>query len=340
MANDMGFIKQYSEIYSFEKNESFFIPLFDSVVLMNENGCSITVDNVEVSNYYLNLTHHNLQDERVSDALFFIYTIVSCLDFNKANRVLSKTKFILLLNVIYSDLNNKGDLLKKIFSIHSGSQELMEQSQFLIEDTVYYVRGNAKLNVLQVNKRCLLNDNGIVEGTSNKINRFIDDLFYIVFSSKKNTLLSNDLSRISGMGNDELLNEVMLNNISIDSIFNDFKLTIKLLSYSLRYYRIGSWEDGVNHVSMFYGSKINEKLEGVIKANDKGIKFPCEYFIESLTLRLHSKNALKVAMEIISSLSSREEKIKFKLILFKVGLSSLEIKEYLKNDMMDILTMK
>lgn len=335
MILDTAFIEEYNKIYSQNTTSIANAYFYHSELLGKNKEYFQKIDNVELSDYFFNL-NLNAQNEITevnakSSALFTLHILLSCLDVDFRFRVISKRKLIILLNMRNSTLVDQSELFKKLLMTHGVSDEFIEESRLIRKDALIYCCDQEEIDLNQLNMQCLLEstsqysaslDNHTVE----KIHHFTDQFLqsFIQIKAQKQDINIDDSDEV-------LLSKIFKNQIDMqDLIYNFPKRTSALLTFALQHYRFATWQSKHSgYVSLYYDTQQGHPLASILENDTVQIRFDCEYFIESLVLKL---DTITQAEHIISGLEHEQECIQFKVILVKSGLAKNEIKQHFKVD--------
>lgn len=298
----------------------------------------LEVNDILISEFYLKLTHlyiSECENEDVSDVLFLIYVLINCLDIDFSKRPSSKTKLILLMNLINSKANNKSNLLKKILFFHPTNNEVIEHSGLFIENNkILYLNNNLKNNIIDIYSKVfqdsLINNLKIAEKTIDTIYNITTYLFKLIIDS------SSDLTKINDNCNiNFLLDSIVRNTLAVSDLYdNNLNLFIETFIYTLGNYTLASWESECKNVSLYYGIKNNSKIDSLINYDENFLQFNCEYFIETSIIDIFNSSPQKIN-SVMNFLDDKDSFL-FKIILFKSNLITNEIRLDLRKDIIRI----
>ena len=313
-------IEKYCDIYSSPQKLPKKIKFSNFILKKKKNQYFAMIEDIYLSAYYFDLASEDINNPD-SDGLFILFILLSCFDIDFKFRVMSKTKLIILMNLIYSNSINRSDLLKKLLKTHGVSDDLENTSFLFVDDAVVYIKDDLKMNLNDIQHNLTKHQNTLE--LQEKISLFLKKL------SQKNKNLDFTHLDFMHLNNDEIIYKVMKNQIQLSGLMTQhLDKTIEIFEYCLKYYRFGTWQSTQHqYMSLYYQHKKIENLTDILENKNCKIKFECEYFIESFILNISS---IEIVDYIHSKLKVKNNKIKFNFLLFKSDLSNMQIKKYIK----------
>ncbi|HDW3138020.1 TPA: hypothetical protein RMM22_001445 [Escherichia fergusonii] len=332
---DIESILSYCDkIYSHEDPTDFFSNYL-SYKYFNE-VLKISCNEYSLSDMFLQLTHERLKnnDEEESDVLFLCHILWSCFDvYRNHMRPNTKTKLILLINIINSQDNDKTSLLRKLFYYHSVNEELRETCHLKITNNDFlYCFEKKEIKVIETIANIIKKCNTPIE--CNALNITIE-LFRLIISKSKE--INTPILYPTPYNNNDM--EIYIKNnlsrrLDIDIlVLHNRKFFIHFLTHCLHKYKICSWDykGDYNHISLFYGANTNKKIE-FLNSDNINNNFTCEYFIESYILS--ASNDIDKIINTLNEIEDKNISKYIKAIILNSYLIDRNIKTKLKQKIM------
>ena len=241
-------IEKYCDIYSSPQKLPKKIKFSNFILKKKKNQYFAMIEDIYLSAYYFDLASEDINNPD-SDGLFILFILLSCFDIDFKFRVMSKTKLIILMNLIYSNSINRSDLLKKLLKTHGVSDDLENTSFLFVDDAVVYIKDDLKMNLNDIQHNLTKHQNTLE--LQEKISLFLKKL------SQKNKNLDFTPLDFMHLNNDEIIYKVMKNQIQLSGLMTQhLDKTIEIFEYCLKYYRFGTWQSTQHqYMSLYYHHK-------------------------------------------------------------------------------------